>query len=180
MADPGGLARRGSSVPRVGPQRVRWGRGPARWEVAARGSRRSGTLPCCPPLPGAAAGSARWRTPLPLRDSALPGEVGLATSPARLPQGTWLWGGVHGLAELLEPSAFLSRSFLFSRWRRRRNGEGAGTRGFVGPSLTPPLPGAQIVLEASSAPPQCPDAGAVGGLRWRPLPLWRSPTHVRQ
>lgn len=116
-----------------------------------------------------------------VRDSARPGEVGLAIYPGRLSQRAWFWGGVQGLAGTLEPTAFVPfQIFLLpSSWRGRRNGEGAGTGRFIGPSLTPPLPGARIVLEASGAPPQCPDAGAVGGLQWRPLPVRLLPTHVR-
>lgn len=104
----------------------------------------------CPPLPGAAAGSvgsARWRAAV--RDSAKPGEVGLATSPDAFPNVLGLEEGVLGLAGTLEPTVLsLSRSFCVLSCAGRRNGEGVGTRRFIGPSLTPPLPGAQIVLEA--------------------------------
>lgn len=164
------------------PQSVRWGCGPARWWAAARGRCRPGTLPCLPSTSGRGCRVLRVRAVAGcyVRDSARPGEVGLAISPGRLSQRAWFWGGVQGLAGTLEPTAFVPfQIFLLPSWRGRRNGEGAGTGRFIGPSLTPPLPGAQIVLEASGAPPQCPDAGAVGGLQWRPLPVRLLPTHVR-
>lgn len=181
MVGPGGLARRGfpgaGGFPRArGGGAARPGGG--RPHVVAADP---GRCHVCPPLPGAAAGSvgsARWRAAMCVTQQGL---VRLARPPPRTPFPTCLVLGVQGLAGTLEPTAFVPfQIFLLpSLWRGRRNGEGAGTGRFIGPSLTPPLPGAQIVLEASGAPPQCPDAGAVGGLQWRPLPVRLLPTHVR-
>lgn len=84
-----------------------------------------------------------------MRDSAKPGEVGLATSPDAFPNVLGLEEGVLWLAGTLEATVLsLSRSFCVLSCAGRRNGEGVGTRRFIGPSLTPPLPGARIVLEA--------------------------------
>lgn len=116
-------------------------------------------------------GSARWRAAL--RDSARPGEVGLATSPRTpVPTCLVLGTGVHILAGALEATALsLSRSFCPpSGGRGRRNGERAGTRRFLGPSLSPPLPGAQIVLEAWVPRPSARMLGRWEGFNGAPSP----------
>lgn len=137
----------------------------------------------CPPLPGAAAGSvgsARWRAGL--RDSARPGELGLVSPLDAFPKLLGFGEGSTGWQGRLNPLPLsLSRSFLRSLWRRRYGAEAGSGKGKIPRSLpysSPPY--SSDCSGSSGAPPQCPDARAVGGLWWRPLPVWLLRTHVRQ
>lgn len=69
-----------------------------------------------------------------------------------------------------EPTALsLSRSFCPPSGGRGRR-DRAGTRRFLGPSLSPPLPGAQIVLEAWAPRPSARMLGRWEGFNGAPSP----------
>lgn len=133
----------------------------------------------CPPLPGAAAGSvgsARWRAAL--RDSASKAWRAWPGYLPRTPFPTCLGRGPRVGRDSGTHCVFPFQIFLPSQWRRGRGEEEkrerAGTRRLIGPSLTPPLPGAQIVLEAWAPRPSARMLGRWEGLNGAPSPCGSS------